>query len=536
MPATRLLFFDGAQVTAMCWQGGRIDIEGRFANTPVGQEALVRLCLARDLGPLMFLADIAEEGFQLENIPHLQGADRAALITRRLGQYFYGTPFATAISLGRETSGRRDERVQFAALTRPEMITPWVECLRAARVPLRGVYSLPLVLAKQKLAFAAGEKRFILVTVSQGGLRQTFFDDGQMRFSRLTQLPNTRVNTIGSTCSRETTKTVQYLLGQRSISRGARLPVFFIAHPDHHIELREQCPDVGDVNYVMIDLVAGAATLGYKSAITDSHSDTVLAHFLARNPPREQFAPASDRQMFRLWQIRFGLRAAAAAFLAAGLLAGGKLMLDASLLNSESERLDLSIAGNQQRYQDILSGLPLVSVTPANLRAVLSGMDELAQHAPEVRQALAHLGTTLTEFPGIDLKRLKWEASDKAAIDPKQAANATASAIPGAPSSSPAPITPASAWSILEIEGTLPLGLHADQRRQIELIGQFVKHLQRAGALVRVITMPVEIQSDKAMRSDDRPASSTESKVFVLQLSVPFPPVADPAPASGVTS
>jgi hypothetical protein len=74
---------------------------------------------------------LAEEGFQLEDLPYVQGGDRNALLQRRLSQYYYNTPLSAAISLGRAKEGRRDEKVLFAALTRVETFTPgWKRCAK----------------------------------------------------------------------------------------------------------------------------------------------------------------------------------------------------------------------------------------------------------------------------------------------------------------------------------------------------------------------------------------------------------------------
>ena len=79
------------------------------------------------------LANVAEEGHELETIPFLQGADRKALITRKLGQHFLGSPLATAISLGYEKSKRKNEKLLLSALTNPAHFEPWLKCLRRSR-------------------------------------------------------------------------------------------------------------------------------------------------------------------------------------------------------------------------------------------------------------------------------------------------------------------------------------------------------------------------------------------------------------------
>ncbi|MBK6636183.1 MAG: hypothetical protein IPG34_00110 [Rhodocyclaceae bacterium] len=516
MASTYVLFFDGSEMTALRAHGGRVESLERFAATPVGMEALVTLLRARSKKPVLVLADIAEEGFQLENIPRLQSSDRKAMINRRLGQYFYGTPYATSLSLGHESGGRRDERVQFAALTRPNMLMPWFDALREARIPVLGLFSVPLVLGKQTLGFAAGEKRFVVVTTSAGGLRQTFFDNGQMHFSRLTQLPNLQAETIASTCSKETAKTVQYLLGQRQITRGAALPVFVLAHSSHHAIFAAHCTNIGDIDYRLIDMQTFAGSVGYTGTVTDSFVESILVHCLASRPPPEQFAPDTERKVFRLWQLRRGMRAAAFLLASTALIASTKIFIDAALLKSDSSDMRAATLVDQRRYEALLSGLPLVSVSADNLRAVLVAYDEIERRSPAIKPALMHLGASLAEFPGIDLKRIEWKA-DAGSDSPNPRA------APGT--------TPAVAKTMLEVEGTLPLALAGDQRRQIELMEKLASHLQRDGARVTVVTMPVEVQLEKALRSDER-AGGTGAPVknFVVQIVLPPPGMAVAAP------
>jgi len=184
MATNRVLFFDGTRVSALLWKAGRVQAEGEFLPDPDGLEAFAAYLVQHRGSLFYFLADVAEEGFQLENIPRVQGGDRNALLARRLGQYYYGTPYSAAVSLGHSKKGRRDERILFAALTQPEAFAPWLKALRSAAAPLVGLYSVPLTLAEHVPAFVTRQERFLLVTLSSAGLRQTFFAEGEMQFSR----------------------------------------------------------------------------------------------------------------------------------------------------------------------------------------------------------------------------------------------------------------------------------------------------------------------------------------------------------------
>ena len=92
MPQRRLLYLDANQLQAFLWQGGSLAEEGRFPQTDDGVEAFSEY-LSKHRGSIFaLLADLADEGFQIESLPYTQGADRQALLSRKLGQYFYGSP------------------------------------------------------------------------------------------------------------------------------------------------------------------------------------------------------------------------------------------------------------------------------------------------------------------------------------------------------------------------------------------------------------------------------------------------------------
>ena len=95
MPQQRLLYLDANRLSASLWQGGTLREEGHFPHDEAGVAAFSEY-LARHRGSIFhMLADIPDEGFQIEVLPYAQGADRRALLARKLGQYFYGSPLAT---------------------------------------------------------------------------------------------------------------------------------------------------------------------------------------------------------------------------------------------------------------------------------------------------------------------------------------------------------------------------------------------------------------------------------------------------------
>ncbi|MBI5110176.1 MAG: hypothetical protein HZA62_15685 [Rhodocyclales bacterium] len=515
MAAKRILLTDGSGLVAHYWRAGRITIEAEFSNEPAGLEALASYIKKHRSSLFFLLADIAEEGFQLEDLPYVQGGDRNALLQRRLSQYFYNTPLSLAISLGRAKDGRRDEKILFAALTRAEAFAPWLDTLRESEAILAGVYSVPLVLAQLGPQLLDTSDPVLLLTLSRGGVRQTFFDQGKLHFSRLSQLATRSVDEVGRVCASDSAKIFQYLVAQRQIPRGGALRTVILAEAAQTRTLQDYCQSSTELQFEFADLGAAARKLKLKDLAGDSNADKLLMHRLATRAPDQQFAQASETRFHRLWKIRSALTSVAWVVFVACLLFAGKTGLKVAELQDQTELTRLATAEDTRRYDVILDGLPKVNLTPDNLRTLTSRYDALQKRLPAMEPMLVHLSQALNENPRIELGKLTWRMADR----PDAAANSA----PGPKPAVPASPNAAAGWILIEIEAQLPLVLVSDQRAQLALIDSFATRLQTQQTDVRVLSRPFDIESDKALRSaGDARAVSADVPKFSLRLARPL--------------
>lgn len=514
MAAKRILQADGASLTAHCWQSGRVRVEAEFSNEPAGIEALSGYLKKHRTSIFYLLADTAEEGFQLEDLPYVQGGDRNALLKRRLGQYFYNTPLSLSVSLGRAKDGRRDEKILFAALTRAETFTPWLDALRDAEAILAGVYSVPLVLAQCGPQLLNTDDPVLLLTLSRGGVRQTFFDKKKLHFSRLSQLATRSIDEIGRVCANDSAKIFQYLVAQRQLPRGSALRTVILAEASQVSALQGYCQSGPEIQFEYADLGAEARKLKLKDLPGDSNAEKLLIHCLASKTPADQFAQATDTRFHRLWRIRSALASAGWLVFAACLLFAGKTGLRVAELRDQTELTRLATAEDTRRYNAILDGLPKIDLTPDNLRALTARYDALQKRLPGMEPLLVHLSLALNEHPRIELGRLSWRMADR----PDAAANSA----PGPRPVGPAPAA-GSGWAIIEIEAQLPLVLVSDQRAQLDLIDKFAARLRAPQIDVRVLSRPFDIESDKPLRSTgDARGQGADVPKFSLRIARPL--------------
>ena len=145
MKPDRLLYLSAHQMTAYRWYSGILANEGTFAATDSGYGEFASYLGQHRKSVFSVLVNASEEGFQIETIPFLQGANRRAVITRKLGQLFFNATLTTSASLGYTKEQRKDERILLAALTNNDFFAPWLDAITRTGIALAGVFSVPLL-------------------------------------------------------------------------------------------------------------------------------------------------------------------------------------------------------------------------------------------------------------------------------------------------------------------------------------------------------------------------------------------------------
>jgi hypothetical protein len=509
MAARRLLFLDAAHLTAYLWQLAGPREEARFPTGEAGCTAFGAYLRQHSASLFYLLADVADEGFQVEDIPHVQGSDRQEIVKRKLAQYFYGSPLTLAISRGRLKEGRRDERLLLAGLTGYGIFEPWLLAMREAESRLAGVYSLPQVIAGL-LAKEASNDSMLVMSVSPAGVRQTFLDKGQLRFSRLTPMATGNGAEVAATCAVETSKIYQYLAGQRLIARDAPLRTLLLAHPAQFDTFRAACQDTRERQVELLDILTLAKQHGLAVPPSGSSAETLFLHFLARHRPVHQFAPDADRHFFRLWQLRSAIQVAASAMLAGGLLFGGGQAYFLNNLASGNRELQDEIAVGQQRYERALQALPKIALSPDQLRALTDRQALLERRSPGLAPLLQHISQALAQTPKVELTKLDWRIAGSADDD-------SAGHVRAATPAAAVPAGAADSYAIVVLSGQLPLAMASDHRAQMATVNTLVAALTGATVRVQVVSLPFETESGKSIRSDDL-ATHTAAPAFQLRL------------------
>jgi hypothetical protein len=503
----RLLLLDTQRLAAYAWRRGKLQPEGVFENRADELARFTDYLRAHAGSHFWMLVNVGEEGYELETIPFLQGGDRRALITRKLGQHFLGTPLNTAISLGYEKTKRKNEKLLLSALTNPAYIDPWLKCLKEAGTALAGIYSLAQLGSRLLRKLGKTDKRSLLLTCQDHSIRESYLVDGNALFSRMAPLADRSIAGIASRMASEAVKLHQYLVGRRMVARSESLPVYVLAHPLAAAAIRQACNDTPSLRFEILDSHHVAQRLGLATPPDDSRAEPIFLHLLATSAPRQQFAKPVHRHDYRISQIRYGLLGLGAVALYCSVLFAIKQLYDTYDLRRETQTLVITEQELDWRYREIAATFPQIGIDNETLRRVTNRQSELLRQQRTPERALRLLSGALNDAPNIQLDAIDWALGD----EPGQPAGTVAPAKGGPRLDSRA--------ETVTLRGTVRRGPASTPRQTLETFEHFVEVLRvDRDSDVSVLQQPIDIESGRALRGGDVDDDSSRPRNYAVQI------------------
>lgn len=474
-----LLFLSADTFEAIVWQGGKLAVARQFGLDADGREQFAAF-LERHRHPALMLVDVIEEDFHLESIPHLIGPSRKALIERKFEQYYRSTPFRQATFLKRQTEGRRDDDYLFSALTNPQRISPWLDTLLSHRIPLVGIYSVPNI-SVPLLKNIADEHVLLLSWEKHAGLRQTYFHDKRLHFSRLIPIPDGA--TFSDAVVAETPRTQQYLKSLSLPPPGETLAVHILCHAGDLPELTAKLGSETDLQCSFIDISELGKSLKCKQPFDSSDATPLFLSLLARHTPSAHYAHADHTHFYTLWQLRrLFATLTAAALIGGGVWSASSFNLGSDYRN-ETAPLQAQAEALRQQTARIQAGFDNNGVPANDMKTAVLLARNLSQYSHLPHELLFELSAVMDAFPRITLQKLSWHASPADA----------------APSPYPA--------HLISFEGTLE-GFGANHRQALDYLNRFQQTLSLHGYTVAVETQPLDVSPTGSItgeRGNDTP-------------------------------
>lgn len=510
MKTRRLLYLSTHHLTAYLWRAGTLTSEAQFATTEIGHLQFAAYLAQNTKSVFSILANVSEEGFQIEAIPFLRGADRKAVIERKLGQLYFNAALTASQSLGHEKAKRKNERIMLAALTNTAFFTPWLNAITRAGIALSGIYSLPLLAPSLVKKLQLAEEQYLLITVQDQSIRQSYFEKGELHFSRLTPLHNSSIGGIAQTISSEVQKLQQYLASQRVIGRNQPITAHVLAHSSAQKAIESSCTSTATIHYDILKIEDCAKRTGLKTPPPDTHCEQLFLNLLAIAAPSIQFADDHQRHDFHLGQIRSALQGIGALALLLCILVSGKLLFEAYTVKQETEALRSEAGLSRQRYNEIVKTFPSIPTDNETLRRVIDRYAELEKKSAFPDGLYQEISRAMDKTLAVELNAIEWRVGGDEA-----AAVATGPSVGTALTASAIPVGSEAAI----VQGTLKLGASANARQMLDTFNLFVEALKTNPELqVEVLQRPFDIEPGKSLKGGDTTLEDNKPRSFSLQI------------------
>jgi hypothetical protein len=501
--------------------------------------------------PAYIITDLIEEDFRLDTIPHLRGSDQDAVIDRKLGQLYRASPFRHAIVQGREAEGRRDDRVFLHAVTNADVVRPLMAELDKHGVPLEGVSSSAVLSSQLLKDLDIFFPDTLLVTIIPDfGLRQTYFKDKLVKFSRLTPIIYDESRSVGQLIAAETSRTWQYLDSLRYFGEEEALEVCILVHERDRLMLQDAIRTYPMLRYRFLDINEVATKLKIAPAPTSSHAEEILCHVYSRSRIENHFAAKTDTRYATYRRTRMGLFAATAATLAVGVAFTAFNLFSATQVSNQIDARSRQERAVQAEFQEVVLSMRAQKMATDTVRDTSTFFNSQIRPLPATPSVvLKEIALVINEFPLVLVNQISWGVSNDSNTQFATPAKDGVAGTGNLPASSETknPITLAN--TVAQVAAVFNTGegggeitndpttalagnkfqivmlnlsikpFNGDIRQTLAEIERFVKRLSSMpGYKANIVKMPVDIGSQAQLKVIDRTNVNAVAAPFVVKL------------------
>lgn len=407
----RLLFLTKDLMTVYPWKkGGVSGPPKRFEATEEGRKGFALFLLEKPKIALHMLVDLIEEEFRVETQPHVFGPDRTALVERRLLRAFSTTPFRHLFVQGREKKqGRRDDITLLSGITDPDLVMPWIECIRENRLSLAGVYSLPIVCSRLLNVLKVVSPATLMVSwQSTSGLRFSFYAGNSLKMSRMAPVPGEDPESYAKLFVAELERTKSYLNSLRLAPKDIPLKVVLFTSPQMLDVVRPLCQESATIMFDMMTVNVVARKLGIKRRISTPFSDSLFIQMLGQKAPENHYANADMTRSYYSWLVRNFLVLASVILVAIAIIAGGTEMVLGFGSRTKWQEKELEAKQMYAQYRSVIDQHLPANIDPSDVRVAVQTIDTIKNIADGPGLVMKTLSRQLAGYPNFRLDSLIW--------------------------------------------------------------------------------------------------------------------------------
>ena len=409
----RIIYLSDSELRVFLLKGKHLTEEVSFKTANEDSQNQFTLYLGETAKtPIELLVDTTQEEYQVLNIPHVHGKEHREVMANRKERHFKDMPYVCGIVQKRKKEGRRDDIALFMAINNADWLADWLGIITRFKIPLLGIYSVPL-LSESLLKYLPKpipKSRYILFVA---GLRQSFFIEQKLQFSRL--IPSPKPEYSAEFIVKQIVTIRHYLESARFLPQtelGIN-PLFVVILADGVLldSLRDAVKDVSPNLGMKIYLLANSE---FAHKLTGSRElKWELPHFVALQflrRIRNHYAFETKIGYLFFHRLRLGIYVGATLLLLAAIVGGGIILKNALLVEEKIQELADKTVQRLIAIEELKQKKPDLAVDIGLIRAVVDVGTQLNMVSP--RAAWVKLSVILNRHPDLFIDNLDWYIID----------------------------------------------------------------------------------------------------------------------------
>lgn len=405
-----LMYFNRVQLYV--WTKKSLELIDEFGKDP--DKKLLNILDDYPDYPVIIVTDYLEESFRHDTGVHVSGSDRKALLERKLNFSFRNTPYRAATIVGRESEGRKDDKILLSALTKPEMLDPWVKLLLEQKIQIQCVTSVAYLMQEYSLKAGLNDKNLMIVSIEEGSeLRQTFLRNGKIHFSRLTSLTTKEISSLPNAINHESLQIRQYLERIKLLPFDSPMVIrVFTPLPIDELSLETFNNELNTFHVFNIHELAETYALTI-DGLDKSPTTLFLGRILQRARLNNIYAPLSTRKYFQLHSLADGLKAAGIGLVIIIIFSNSFSMIDTLGNRDLIQNMGQQTAPLNRMYEQLTQRFPETPIPSAEMALVVETAEQINNNSYRFEEALALISQALATAPELQITSISWAMAER---------------------------------------------------------------------------------------------------------------------------
>lgn len=468
--------------------------------------------------PIYLIANHIEEDYRSETLPHVLGTAKQDMVERKLNQLFRNVTYRAAHFAGREPDKRRDDRYLLVALNNAEYIQEWITQIEQQQANLVGVYLLSMISQFLVDKLKLKQPHVLLVERLNDDLRQSYFQQGQLRISRLSPIPDLAPSQWANFYIGETEKTRLYLSAQRLIARDTRLTTLFADTDGNLSDICQRISQEQNMDCGTLDFADFAQSLRL-TAEQSQRSELLYMQLLAMGNVPVNLAPPRLTKPYQLAMIKRWINLSSALVLLAGVLLAGLNAYSAYETRRETAQTQAQTAMQQRQYQEVAKNFPATPIPSTDLQIAAELHDKIVLSSQQPDRLLQMLSLALEQAPEMQINRMHWALGNDANFkDTDAAAENKSSPLPSAQVAA-LPLDAGVLYEMAYVNGEIK-NFKGDYRAANQQVRQWVETLKNNPEVlqVKLLQQPVNTNSYTDLQGSTADVSQNQTVAAQFKL------------------